>query len=92
MKARTTKATRPVPRTIPKAAPKVCRGGHRQNSKWREGDDCWQCDQADKARALNDPAVAAAYRAEKLAELPPLPDTFVMAGVTYRARPPRRRR
>lgn len=103
MRTRTTTPKRagPKPLTRPKAALKFCPGGHMQSMKWRPGDDCWQCDRAEKEakeKALlgNDPH--AAFRAEKLAELGPVPDVMTLRPrsggpvQTFSARPQRRRR
>ena len=76
--ARTTKAAGPKPRTIPKAAPRFCGGGHRMSTAWKVGQPCWQCDQAERARALADPAVARAQREAAMAEIGPIPDEMTM--------------
>jgi hypothetical protein len=79
-KPKAKKVAGPKPRTVPKKAPKLCLRGHRVASKWQPGDDCWQCE-ADERRRLDAAASAAAntaYRAQKAAELGPLPDDLVL--------------
>lgn len=73
------KSAAPKPRTRAKKPLRVCPGGHRQSSKWRPGDSCWQCDRdADREyrRAIADAGSAAAERAAAMADIPPLPDSF----------------
>ena len=37
------KPAAPKPRTVPKAAPKVCDAGHRVGTRWKAGDFCGEC-------------------------------------------------
>lgn len=60
MKTTTRKPAGPKPRTIPKAAVKVCDAGHRQGPRYKPGGYCGACSlakrEADRAEALrNDP-------------------------------------
>lgn len=88
----------PKPLTRPKAPARVCRDGHLQRLSWRPGDPCESCIRREAAAALNDPAVAARFRAEQLAEVGELPASFTMrsgdgkSSLSFSARPSRRRR
>jgi hypothetical protein len=86
------KQSSPKPRTVTRSAARVCGAGHHQTLKWQPGDPCQSCIRDEKLRALEDPTAAAAFRAKMLGELPRLPETFTMGGVTFSARPRSRRR
>lgn len=74
----TKKRAAPKPRTIPKKAPRFCDGGNRMSTAWKVGQLCWQCDQAEKARALADPSYARAAREAAMAEIGPIPEVLTM--------------
>lgn len=40
------KSPGPKPRTVPRAATKVCDAGHRQGLRWKPGDFCGPCHRA----------------------------------------------
>lgn len=74
------KTSGPKPRTVPRAATKVCEAGHKVGDRWRPGDFCGPCYQA---KHLADQAEAA--RLERIgwqAGIGPIPDSLVMRAGT----------
>jgi hypothetical protein len=77
----TTKKAGPKPRTRRKAVVKTCSSGHRQTSRWRVGDSCWQCSrdaEREYREAMASSETAAAERAAGMIGIPPLPDSFTI--------------